>query len=41
MKVKNIYKSVCLLGLVAVATTSCEDWLTLYPQDRVVEVDLW
>lgn len=41
MKVKNIYKSVCLLGLVAVATTSCEDWLTLYPQDRVVEEDFW
>ena len=25
----------------AVSTTSCEDWLTLYPQDRVVEEDFW
>lgn len=41
MKVKNIYKSACLLGLMAVSTTSCEDWLTLYPQDRVVEEDFW
>ena len=22
-------------------TTSCEDWLTIYPQDRVVEEDFW
>lgn len=41
MKVKNIYKSACLLGLVAMGTTSCEDWLTLYPQDRVVEEVFW
>lgn len=38
---KNIYTSICLLGLTAIGTTSCEDWLTLYPQDRVVEEDFW
>lgn len=31
----------CLLALTAMGTTSCEDWLTLYPQDRVVEEDFW
>ena len=40
-KLKNIYTSLCLLGLTAVGTTSCEDWLTIYPQDRVVEEDFW
>ncbi|MBQ5740464.1 MAG: RagB/SusD family nutrient uptake outer membrane protein [Bacteroidaceae bacterium] len=40
-KLKNIYTSLCLLGLAAVGTTSCEDWLTIYPQDRVVEEDFW
>lgn len=40
-KLKNIYTSICLLGLAAVGTTSCEDWLTIYPQDRVVEEDFW
>ena len=40
-KLKNIYTSICLLGLTAMATTSCEDWLTIYPQDRVVEEDFW
>ena len=41
MKIKNLYKSACLLGLIALGTTSCEDWLTLYPQDRVVEENFW
>lgn len=40
-KLKNIYTSLCLLSLAAVGTTSCEDWLTIYPQDRVVEEDFW
>ena len=40
-KLKNIYTSLCLLGLAAVGTTSCEDWLPIYPQDRVVEEDFW
>ena len=30
-----------MLGLVAMVTTSCEDWLTLYPTDRVVEENFW
>ncbi len=27
--------------LLALTTGSCEDWLTLYPQDRVVEENFW
>lgn len=41
---KNInktIKSICLLGLTAVATTSCQDWLTIYPQTQVVEENYW
>ncbi|MCR4921449.1 MAG: RagB/SusD family nutrient uptake outer membrane protein [Bacteroidaceae bacterium] len=41
MKRTNIFKYTCLLGLFAVSTTSCEDWLTVYPQDRVVEEQFW
>ena len=41
MKIKNLYKSACLLGLIALGTTTCEDWLTLYPPDRVVEENFW
>ena len=41
MKRKNIFKYICLLGLFAVSTTSCDDWLTVYPQDRVVEEQFW
>lgn len=41
MKRKNIFKYACLLGLIAVSTTSCDDWLTVYPQDRVVEEQFW
>ena len=40
-RLNKFYKTICLLGLAAVGTTSCEDWLTLYPQDRVVEEDFW
>lgn len=40
-KLKNIYKSVAILGLMAVGTTSCEDWLTIHPTDRVVEEEYW
>lgn len=38
---KNIYYTVCLTGILAVSTTSCTDWLTIYPQDRVVEEEFW
>ena len=41
MKRKNIFQYACLLGLIAVSTTSCDDWLTVYPQDRVVEEQFW
>ena len=38
---KNIYRTVCLASLLALSTTSCTDWLTIYPQDRVVEENFW
>lgn len=39
--IKNIYQAVCLTGLLALSTSSCTDWLTIYPQDRVVEENFW
>jgi hypothetical protein len=39
--IKNLYHTVCLTGLLALGTTSCTDWLTIYPQDRVVEENFW
>ena len=38
--IKNIY-NVFLTGLLALGATSCTDWLTIYPQDRVVEENFW
>lgn len=29
------------IGLAAITATSCQDWLTMYPQDRVVEEEFW
>ena len=29
------------MGLVTLGTSSCTDWLTIYPQDRVVEENFW
>ena len=29
------------MGLMALGTSSCTDWLTIYPQDRVVEENFW
>lgn len=29
------------MGLLALGTSSCTDWLTIYPQDRVVEENFW
>ena len=40
-KINHIYKSACLFGLLAVGLASCEDYLTIYPTDRVVEEDFW
>ncbi len=33
--------SSCLLGVLAFTASSCEDWLTVYPQDKVVEEEFW
>ncbi len=41
MKKYNNFKYACLLALVAVSFSSCDDWLTVYPQDRVVEENFW
>ena len=38
---KNIYYTVCLTGLLTVSVSSCKEWLTIYPQDRVVEENFW
>ena len=35
-----IYK-IALVCLMAISATSCDDFLTLYPQDRVVEENFW
>ena len=40
-KINHIYKSACLFGLLAVGLASCNDYLTIYPTDRVVEEDFW
>lgn len=39
--IKNIYQAACLTGLMAFSASSCTDWLTIYPQDRVVEENFW
>lgn len=36
-----ISPSSCLLGVLAFTATSCEDWLTVYPQNKVVEEEFW
>lgn len=38
---KNIFKIVSLLALVSFTTTSCDDWLTVYPQTQIVEENFW
>lgn len=38
---KNIYHSICLTGLLSLSVSSCTEWLTIYPQDRVVEENFW
>ncbi|MBO4840811.1 MAG: RagB/SusD family nutrient uptake outer membrane protein [Bacteroidaceae bacterium] len=40
-KINYIYKSACLFGLLAVGMASCDDYLTIYPTDRVVEENFW
>lgn len=41
MKRFKYLSNYALLGLMALGATSCEDFLTLYPQDRVVEENFW
>lgn len=36
-----ISMSSCLIGMLAFTATSCEDWLTVYPQNKVVEEEFW
>ncbi|MCF0195805.1 MAG: RagB/SusD family nutrient uptake outer membrane protein [Bacteroidaceae bacterium] len=37
----NILRTIALFGVVCAATASCDDWLTIYPQDRIVEENFW
>ena len=39
--VTKIFKATCLMGVAALATASCQDWLTVYPQTQVVEENFW
>ncbi len=44
MKTNRLYKKLCLAGgllVTAGAFTSCEDYLTIYPTDKIVEADFW
>lgn len=41
MKRYKLFSNIALTGLLALGATSCTDWLTLYPQDRVVEENFW
>lgn len=41
MKRFKYLSNIALLGLMALGATSCEDFLTIYPQDRVVEENFW
>ena len=41
MKRFKYLSNFALLGLMALGAASCEDFLTLYPQDRVVEENFW
>lgn len=38
--INNIIKATCL-GIVGVLATSCQDWLTIYPQTQIVEENFW
>lgn len=37
----NSIKIGLILGLVAWTLSSCQDWLTIYPQDKIVEENYW
>ena len=41
MKKIKFISNIALAGLMALGATSCEDWLTIYPQNKVVEEQFW
>ena len=41
MKRITYYSSIAVLGLASLSMLSCNDFLTIYPQDRVVEENFW
>ena len=41
MKTSRFISNIALVGCLALGATSCEDWLTLYPQDKIVEQQFW
>jgi len=41
MKRIKFISNIALVGLMALGATSCEDWLTIYPQNKVVEEQFW
>jgi len=40
-KYHNYIKSICLLWVATLAMSSCQDWLTVYPQTQIVEENFW
>lgn len=38
---KNIFKATSLLAVISLSLASCNDWLTIYPQDKIVEENFW
>ena len=41
MKRIKLFSNIALMGLLVLGAASCSDWLTLSPQDRIVEEDFW
>lgn len=41
MKTNKAIKTTLMLGLAAWTMSSCQDWLTVYPQTQIVEEDFW
>ena len=41
MKTNKIFKAATLLAVMSIGMTSCNDWLTIPPQDYIVEEDFW
>ena len=37
----NPIKIALMMGIAAFTLTSCQDWLTIYPQDKIVEDNFW